>query len=1571
MKKILNLIIFFIIIISGQSSYSKPIPPGSGAGDVPANILFLLDTSDSMNLDLTNSTNSVQNATDLVQLSDGNLIIAEGSKLIKMFLDDAIKDTSFAGGIGGGNFKGYNPDTNCLVKNSKLRNIEFLEISNKVKGYTGDVIFALEENKKIVMINSSGVCLDVMYSSDLHSRDPHIRAMEIKTIDDEDHLFVVGRGNGGINKPASRSYLYTKNLTTGKFKECFQNYNSANSIGVSNTISTKMKRVRDIAVDDGKNIYLVQAHNNTTENGIIHRYPLTKDADGNYCADQDASDYGYKVAITNHHSHVAAGFPLSDCIAVDKHCSPERIDIDPDNPSIMYVTTGRYGVVQKLEIKSTELKPMEISNAGRWKGDKFSNIPTVSDETVHFKKTYGIHVTSTHVWIMDTKPSIQYFEKDGSLESLTWAGNFAPTIRRIDGAINAIKAVVTDSSFASGANFGYGYWNSGVGDNPGRETDITDSEFLKSGYYCHAYDLLKHGAPKCPHCNPNCDYFHGWTGSHPVGTSTLCNVNSCLKVGVQRDGHNKIVEALYEANLAFGTDANAFSDLALDYFSDPNVDVIDPTALDCQLNYVIVITDGEWLNHLRAKPKIEELRNNNNVKTLVVAYGTDFSTTSIGRDGLSAVEKMEEMAIAGSCDDASGTAEECESYIEAATPEDLKTQLASKVQQIIADKLSFTAPSITATIQEGGSLYQAQFNYVQHGEWEGTILRKTLNPDGTVNHDPDAPGNWDAAKEIKAQPSRNIWTVLPEVSYIGDWNNFKTENSTYINTLFNYTGNRVLDYHNSSSTCGGDDYFDDDIDGLINFVRGQDYFAYNGCDNINNQRDHVLGDIYHSQLVEVGPPSANLDFTSPNDEAYWRVTNNYQAFVSNHASRKNIIYAGANDGMLHAIDSETGKEEWAFLPPFIVSELPTIMNPSLDGKIDGGNGGSNAFFGVDGSPAIHDVFIKGYDKEGNLETTKNWHTILMIPYGRGGAGFSILDVTHTLLPGTKGPLHIVSVLNDAVNSRVLIADKDGTISHYSYVAAQYKLAQSKEAGKAEKNQSAAETAGTEDNPSTFACESDADVGGNFYQLSDNTCYKGNTFTFKFTAPSTNVNKYNIFKTNLADGSKTILDLVSITPLAGGLTRITLGAPEVYNASDSAGSLEKTSYITIELDDSLTGVQDHDYKYDYSKLGETWSTPRIFRMPLSTVSASDSDQDKYVAVMGGGYGSSQLFIINLEGENFSGSTGSELAWGTIAGSLENNGAISILDSDDSNITNAIVNTPIVITPEVSSTIPWRGAMVYVNDLEGKITKINLSNSTKNSAELYEQTTLFKLNSSIDNGRYSYFSMDATMGTDSNVFWLYGGTGDFQRVNDVEDSMDNILFGIKDFDYPYFKSNLKVPIQNNDGWEASAAQNINLAPNIDDNNICKDTTITEDGVACPVETTDSGWVVHLDDLANNKYRKLTGVPTVYSGRVYFPIYKPPDGGNRCSLGKAYICSDDDECGTNKSPELAEMEGATMDGEEDPCFAVGPGILSELVVFGGTLYGNVAGPSENEDTLITILADKDDVNRSNKQSWRQLGF
>ena len=105
-------------------------------------------------------------------------------------------------------------------------------------------------------------------------------------------------------------------------------------------------------------------------------------------------------------------------------------------------------------------------------------------------------------------------------------------------------------------------------------------------------------------------------------------------------------------------------------------------------------------------------------------------------------------------------------------------------------------------------------------------------------------------------------------------------------------------------------------------------------------RQHVLGDIYHSQIVEVGAPSANTNYTNNNQESFWRVMNNYSNFASDNENREGVLYAGANDGMLHAFSAETGREVWAFVPPFIAAKLPTIFNVGLDGKVEGeGKGG--------------------------------------------------------------------------------------------------------------------------------------------------------------------------------------------------------------------------------------------------------------------------------------------------------------------------------------------------------------------------------------------------------------------------------------------------------------------------------------------------------------------------------------------------------------------------------------------------------------------------------------------------------
>ena len=285
------------------------------------------------------------------------------------------------------------------------------------------------------------------------------------------------------------------------------------------------------------------------------------------------------------------------------------------------------------------------------------------------------------------------------------------------------------------------------------------------------------------------------------------------------------------------------------------------------------------------------------------------------------------------------------------------------------------------------------------------------------------------------------------------------------------------------------------------------------------------------------------------------------------------------------------------------------------------------------------------------------------------------------------------------------------------------------------------------------------------------------------------------------------------------------------------------------------------------------------------------------------------------------------------------------------------------------------MVYINDREGKITKINLTDSTINDAELFDQTTLFRLDANTTNKRYSFFSMDAGVGASTKDFWLFGGTGDFNRLGFKSELMDNILYGVRDFDYPYFKhlNGVVVPSSNDESFASIAHRGADNAKSIDPGatkflenaNACIDVTGDIDGTSCP--DIESAWVIHLDQQGvNNSHRKVSAPPTLFKGQVYFPVYEPAPGSDRCNIGNAYICAADDECGTNNSHKL--VGGSELN--ESGCLFVRQGVLSELVIFGDKLFANVAGPSDNENTLFSILAIAGDV-LSNKGGWRDVGF
>ena len=51
----------------------------------------------------------------------------------------------------------------------------------------------------------------------------------------------------------------------------------------------------------------------------------------------------------------------------------------------------------------------------------------------------------------------------------------------------------------------------------------------------------------------------------------------------------------------------------------------------------------------------------------------------------------------------------------------------------------------------------------------------------------------------------------------------------------------------------------------------------------------------------------------------------------------------------------------------------------------------------------------------------------MVPYGRGGAGFSVIDITDP-----DNPNHLYSISNDYISEQVIHMSHDGTLSQYSY-----------------------------------------------------------------------------------------------------------------------------------------------------------------------------------------------------------------------------------------------------------------------------------------------------------------------------------------------------------------------------------------------------------------------------------------------------------------------------------------------------------------------------------------------------------
>lgn len=154
---------------------------------------------------------------------------------------------------------------------------------------------------------------------------------------------------------------------------------------------------------------------------------------------------------------------------------------------------------------------------------------------------------------------------------------------------------------------------------------------------------------------------------------------------------------------------------------------------------------------------------------------------------------------------------------------------------------------------------------------------------------------------------------------------------------------------------------------MLGFLRGQ-----TGNENVGSvatvnkafrDREHTLGDTVNATPAFVKVPRFNFtDNVSPA----------YSQFKSDNATRQGALYIAANDGMLHALNSDNGSEMWAYVPKAVMPNMHKLADKNYSSK--------HKYF-VDGSPQAMDIYAAG------------WKTILVGGFNAGGRGYYALDVT--------------------------------------------------------------------------------------------------------------------------------------------------------------------------------------------------------------------------------------------------------------------------------------------------------------------------------------------------------------------------------------------------------------------------------------------------------------------------------------------------------------------------------------------------------------------------------------------------
>lgn len=371
-----------------------------------------------------------------------------------------------------------------------------------------------------------------------------------------------------------------------------------------------------------------------------------------------------------------------------------------------------------------------------------------------------------------------------------------------------------------------------------------------------------------------------------------------------------------------------------------------PIQLECQPNFVILVTDGLQTSGTRhvtteagqrfTQDHSSTFTATQNVIVHTVGFGVTVNTSQATSD-----QALADLATAAR----NGGGQ----FYRSDSATDLERALQNAIRRILQATYTFAAPVLPTTSTTGSSrAYLASFKSDPSAPfWQGYLKAYQRGTDGLVPTDANAKPLqsaliWDAGQALTTvtPASRTIYT---EVS--GSLTPFTKANSAITQAILGVSTSAMRDK-------------------VIDYVRGVDVNDDNGNNSTTDDRPWKLGDIFHSTPVLVTPPLL------PSRDA------SYLAFKSARANRTTVLIAGSNDGMVHAFRETDGAELWAFIPP---DQLDLLQQLTVVG-------GEHGFF-ADSSPIAVDIKVSGV-----------WKTIVMFGARRGGPYYHALDITDTTNP---------------------------------------------------------------------------------------------------------------------------------------------------------------------------------------------------------------------------------------------------------------------------------------------------------------------------------------------------------------------------------------------------------------------------------------------------------------------------------------------------------------------------------------------------------------------------------------------